>query len=434
MALYALLIALLFIGCTCFRWFRSSSRGRKLPPGPKPLPIIGNMLQLGSAPHQTLAKLSKTYGPLMSLHLGSVYTVVVSSPEMAKQIFQINGQAFSSRHVGRAVDVREASFITTLNLMSATLFSFNATQFESRATQEMKEIVEGVANIVGVANFADYFPILKPFDPQGIKRKAEYYLGQLLGMIDGYLVERLEWRRKFPHAPKKNDLLETLVNISEGNEYQISHDDIKHLLLDLYVGGTETNTTSMEWIMSELMLNPDKLGKLKQELSGVVGEKRQVEESDVARLPYLQAVIKEVFRYHPPGPLLVPRAAVSDQQVNVYLIPKGTQILTNVWAMGRDPSIWENPESFEPERFLDKRTDFKGLDFELIPFGAGRRVCPGMPLATRILHMTTAALVHNYDWKLEVGANEGDHKAELFGLAVRRAVPLRAIPIPLNII
>ncbi|KAL8536942.1 hypothetical protein ACS0TY_012217 [Phlomoides rotata] len=492
---YALVIALLFIilGWTCFRWFLWTSPRGKLPPGPKPLPVVGNLLQLGSAPHQTLAKLSKTYGPLMSLHLGSVYTVVVSSPAMAKQIFQKHGQAFSGRHItqaihasnhnnlsvvfipvtnskwrdmrkicnekmftkhsleagqgirqeklhqlldyvqnccdaGRAVDVHEASFITTLNIMSATLFSFQATEFESRATQDFKEIIQGIADIIGIANLADYFPILKPFDPQGVLRKAEYYFGKLLGKIDGYLVERLESRRNFPDALKKNDLLETLLDISEGNEYQISHDDIKHLLQDIIVGGADTNTTTIEWIMTELLLNPDKLGKLKQELKSVVGEKRLVEESDVAGLPYLQAVIKEVFRYHPPGPLLGPRAAVSDCQVDAYLIPKGTQILTNVWAIGRDPSIWANPESFEPERFLDKRTDFKGQDFELIPFGAGRRICPGIPLAERILHMTTAALVHNYDWKLEVGVDEGDHRAELFGLAVRKAVSLKAIP------
>ncbi|KAL8521795.1 hypothetical protein ACS0TY_012089 [Phlomoides rotata] len=291
---------------------------------------------------------------------------------------------------GRAVDVHEATFTTTLNLMSATLFSFQATEFESRATQDFKEIIQGTADIIGVANLADYFPILKPFDPQGVLRKAEYYFRQLLGKIDGYLVERLESRRNLPDAPKKNDLLETLVDIN-------------------------TNTSTIEWIMTELLLNPDKLGKLKQELKSVVGEKRLVEESDVAGLPYLQAVIKEVFRYHPPGPLLAPRVAVSDCQVDAYLIPKGTQILTNVWAIGRDPSIWANPESFEPERFLGKRTDFKGQDFELIPFGAGRRICPGIPLADRILHMTTAALVHNYDWKLEVGIDEGDHRAELFG-------------------
>nr|WCR39970.1 ferruginol synthase CYP2 [Scutellaria baicalensis]WCR39971.1 ferruginol synthase CYP3 [Scutellaria baicalensis] len=491
---YAIVIAVLFVGWTCFLWLRSGLRRAKLPPGPRPYPIVGNMLQLGNKPHQTFAKLAKTYGPLMSIHLGSVYTVIVSSPDMAREIMLKFGQSFSSRHIaqavhacdhdkismgflpvantkwrdlrkickeqmfanhsleasqglreqkleqlleyvqkccdsGRAVDIREAGFITTLNLMSATLFSLQATEFESQVTQEFKEIIEGVATIVGVPNFADYFPILKPFDPQGVMRRAEYYFGKLLAKIDSYLVERLESRKRFPDAPKKTDLLETLVDISQGKEYDITNDDIKHLLLDLFVGGSETNTTSIEWIMSELILNPDKLAKLKHELNSVVGEKNQVQESDMARLPYLQAVIKEVLRYHPPGPLLLPRAATVDQEINGYMIPKGTQILINAWAMGRDPSIWEKPESFEPERFLNKRTDFKGQDFELIPFGAGRRVCPGMPLANRILHQITATLVHNFDWKLDPTSVEGDHTAELFGLAVRRAVPLKLIPI-----
>nr|UXG91340.1 miltiradiene/abietatriene hydroxylase [Callicarpa americana] len=496
MDLYALFIALFFITWSCFLFFRSGLRQRKskkLPPGPYPYPIVGNMLQLGQKPHQSLAKLSKTYGPLMSIHLGSLYTVIVSSPEMAREVMQKYGQAFSGRTIaqavhahdhdkismaflptgehwrnmrkvckeqmfsnhslevsqglreekleqlldfvqkccdsGRAVDVREAAFITTLNLMSATLFSTQATEFDSEVTQEFKEIIEGVATIVGVPNFADYFPILKPFDPQGVKRMADYYFGKLLAKIQGYLNERLESRRTSPDAPKKNDFLETLVDISLGSEYKLTSDDITHLLLDLFVGGSETNTTSIEWIMSELILNPDKLAKVKNELKTVVGESKQVQESDMPRLPYLQAVIKEVLRYHPPGPLLLPRKAEYDQEVNGYLIPKGTQVLVNVWAMGRDPRVWTNPESFEPERFLDQKIDFKGQDYELIPFGSGRRICPGMPLANRILHMTTAILVHNFDWKLEEGAADADHKGELFGLAVRRAVPLRIIPI-----
>lgn len=195
------------------------------------------------------------------------------------------------------------------------------------------------------------------------------------------------------------------------------------------MGGSETNSTSIEWIMTELLFHPDKLHKLKEELNRVVGEKEQIRESDIPRLPYLQAVIKETLRYHPPGPLLLPRRSEADQVVNGYMIPKGAQILFNVWAMGRDPSIWPNPDSFEPERFLDKKVDFKGQHFELIPFGAGRRICPGMPLATRILQMTVAVLVHNFEWKLEKEKDHADHKGEVLGVALRRAVPLRAIPI-----
>nr|WEQ50542.1 cytochrome P450 76AH57 [Salvia officinalis] len=489
--LFPILAALFLIATNTFVSFRRRS---KLAPGPFPYPIIGNMLQLGTKPHSTFAELAKKYGPLMSIHLGSLYTVIVSSPAMAKEILHKHGQAFSGRtiaqavhacdhdkismgflpvasewrdmrkickeqmfsnqsmeasqglrkqklqqlhdHVlrcaqqGRAVDINEAAFITTLNLMSATLFSMQATEFDSKVTREFKEIIEGVANIVGEPNFADYFPILKPFDPQGVKRKADGYFGKLLAKIEGYLKERIEFRKANPNAPKKADFLETLVDIIEANEYKLNNDHLTHLMLDLFVGGSETNTTSIEWTMSELLMNPDKMAKLKAELKSVAGDKKIVDESEMARLPYLQAVIKEVMRLHPPGPLLLPRKAESDQVVNGYLIPKGTQVLINAWAIGRDPNVWKNPEVFEPERFLNQSIDFKGQDYELLPFGAGRRVCPGLPLAHRILHMATATLVHNFDWKLENESTaEVEHAGELFGLSVRRAVSLRVIPI-----
>lgn len=197
----------------------------------------------------------------------------------------------------------------------------------------------------------------------------------------------------------------------------------------MLAGGSETNTTAIEWIMSELVTNPEKMAKLKAELKGVAGDEKLLEESDMARLPYLAAVIKEVLRIHPPGPLLFPRKALSDQVVNGYMIPKGTQMFFNVWAMGRDPSIWDDSNSFKPERFLDQKVDFKGFDFELIPFGSGRRICPGMPLANRVMHMATATLVHNFDWELEQGMADVDHKGEMSGVTLRRAVPLRIIPI-----
>lgn len=186
---------------------------------------------------------------------------------------------------------------------------------------------------------------------------------------------------------------------------------------------------TVEWIMTELVVHQDKVEKLKDEVKRVVGEKKVVEESDMARLPYLNAVVKEVLRFHPPGPFLVPRRAKSDQQVKGYLIPKGTQIFINVWGMGRDPSIWKNPDSFEPQRFIDKKADYKGHDFELIPFGSGRRMCPGMPLAERMVHMTIATLIHNFDWNLKQGAEPDQHRESvLLGGSLRRAAPLRIIP------
>ncbi|XP_042037120.1 ferruginol synthase-like [Salvia splendens] len=495
MELSTLAIALLSIALTYYFLISPKRRsGGKLPPGPRPLPVVGNIFQLGTKPHQSLAQLAKTHGPLMSLHFGSVYTVIVTSPEMAREIFVKHDTDFLNRTVveavhahdhdsismafmdvgaewralrrickeqifsvksletsqvlrqeklhqlrsyvqrcsegGRVVDIREASFVTTLNLMSATLFSIQATEFDSTATEEFREIMEGVASIVGDPNFADYFPILKRFDPQGVKRKAELYFGKMLVLVEDLLKKRQEERRRDPAYVKKSDLLEKLVDVlNEESEYKLTTKHITHLLLDLFVGGSETTTTSVEWIMSELLINPEKLEKLKEELRRVVGEKNQVQESDIPRLPYFEAVMKEVFRLHPPGPLLLPRKAEREVQIGGYTIPKDTQILVNAWAIGRDPSIWPNPEAFEPERFLSMKMDYKGQDFELIPFGSGKRICPGLSFANRMLPMMVATLIHNFNWKLEVEANAQDvHKGEMFGIAVRRAVPLKAYP------
>ncbi|KAI3469936.1 hypothetical protein Pfo_026599 [Paulownia fortunei] len=471
MDFFALLIVLCLIAWTCFHFLRSDSRQRraaKLPPGPYPFPIVGNILQLGPNPHRSFARLSKTYGPLMSLHLGSIYTVVVSSPEIAKEILQKHDDAFSRRSVpaaaqahdhhkfsitflpvgkewqklpsqglrqdklkkmcdyvqkccdsGRVVNIREAAFITSLNLMSATLFSAEVTNFDSDTAQEFKETVEGLMIILGVPNFADYFPVLKPIDPQGIQRKSEFYFGKLLAFIEGVINQRLRSRVTSLDSPKKTDLLETLLDLHQESEYEFSIKDIKHLFLDLIVGGSDTAANTIEWTMTELLLNPEILSKAKHELRTVIGGNKQVQESDISKLPYFQAVIKEVLRYHPPGPFLVPRKSVYD-----------AEILVNQWALSREPSLWSNPNSFQPERFLDRKTDFKGQDFELIPFGSGRRMCPGLPLANRMLHMMVATLIHNFDWKLEPGMkSEQVDTTEKFGLSLRKAVPLKAIPI-----
>ncbi|KAL0352040.1 UNVERIFIED_CONTAM: Labd-13Z-ene-9,15,16-triol synthase, chloroplastic [Sesamum calycinum] len=181
--------------------------------------------------------------------------------------------------------------------------------------------------------------------------------------------------------------------------------------------------------MTELMRNPQVMSKLKTEVRTVVGANNQVEESDISKLPYLQAVIKEAFRYHPPGPFLMRRKDGDDLEIKNYFIPKYAVILINIWAIGRDPSIWPNPHSFEPERFLNSEVDTKGHDFELIPFGGGRRICPGVPLAQRMLHVTVASLVHNFDWELEPGnAPEDVDLNEKFGLSLQKAVPLKAVP------
>lgn len=178
--------------------------------------------------------------------------------------------------------------------------------------------------------------------------------------------------------------------------------------------------------MAELLRNPEKLTKAQTEIRQVLGKNKPVEEADISRLPYLQAVVKEAFRLHPAAPLLLPRKAQEDVEIAGFTIPKGAQIMVNVWAMGRDPRSWENPESFEPERFLGSEIDVRGRSFELIPFGGGRRICPGLPLAMRMMHLMLGSLIGFFDWKVEDGFEV--NMEDKFGVTVEMAHPLRAIP------
>ncbi|CAA3025243.1 ferruginol synthase-like [Olea europaea var. sylvestris] len=471
-------------------------RTGRLPPGPHPFPIIGNILQLGENPHQSLTKLSKIYGPLMYLKLGSRDSIVISSPDIAKQVLQEHDQVFSSRTIPAAaaaydhfkksmawlpvssqwrklrklckeqmfslhrldaskglrqekmkklcnyvhdccisdqvVDISEAAFITSLNLISATLFSTDFAQFNSDSSQEMKNIVRVLLANGGLPNLADFFPVLEFIDPQGIRRKTKSYMSRIFVILDDLINQRLKSRSESLDHPVRNDLLEAILNHSQASESELTLDVLKHLLLDLFIAGTDTTSSTVEWIMTELIRNPEKMSKARNELWTVIGRNKQVEESDISRLPYLQSVIKETFRYHPPAPFLVPHKAEVDTEINGYTIPKDAQILVNVWATGRDSSLWLNPDSFEPERFLNREVDFKGQDFELIPFGSGRRMCPGLPLADRMVHLMVAALIHNFDWKLEKGMKpEEVDVSEKFGLSIQKAVPLKAFPIKL---
>ncbi|KAL5984411.1 hypothetical protein ACLOJK_018515 [Asimina triloba] len=180
--------------------------------------------------------------------------------------------------------------------------------------------------------------------------------------------------------------------------------------------------------MAELLQNPNAMEKVRSELEETLGSAQYVEESDIARLPYLQAVVKETMRLHPPAPVF-PRRTVTDVEIGNFMIPKNTPVTVNVWAIGRDPNVWPNPSTFTPERFLGSDIDFKGQDFELLPFGSGRRICPGLPLAYRMLHLMLASLLHSFVWRLPNGMEPGDmDMSSKFGVTLQLATPLHAIP------
>ncbi|XP_058086614.1 cytochrome P450 76T24-like [Magnolia sinica] len=467
---------------------RRRSCSIQLPPGPVHLPIVGNLFKLGNKPNESLSELAKTYGPLMTLRLGRVTTVVVSSTNMAKEILHNHDQAFAARSIsdavkaashnessviwlpsnsqwrklrmifttqmlttkrldahqglrhkkvqelvahvhsscmaGRAVDIGQAAFVTTLNLITNTVFSTDLIQHGSDSAQEFKDLVCSIMEEVGRPNLVDCYPILKWVDPQGIRRRITAHFKKLHGLFDRMIEERLTARESSDSA-SKNDILDAIL---DRNGFDLGLDEIRALLADIFVAGSDTSSTTVEWAMAELLRNPNAMTKVRSELAHIIGLDRPVEEPDITRLPYLQAVVKETLRLHPPAPL-IPRRAEADVEIHGFVIPKHTQVLVNAWAIGRDADIWSNPTSFFPERFLDCDIDFKGHHFELIPFGAGRRVCVGLPLAYRMVHLMLASLLQLFDWKLPDGIEPTDvDMHDNFGITLHMALPLRAIP------
>lgn len=196
------------------------------------------------------------------------------------------------------------------------------------------------------------------------------------------------------------------------------------------MAGTETTSSTINWGMAELLHKPDSFRKLRDEIDQIVGRSRRVEEADLNKLPYLDAVVKETMRLHPSLPMLLPRNSIQDTEYMGYFIPKNTIVFVNVWAIHRDPDAWEDPLSFKPERFFNSNVDAKGKHFELLPFGSGRRSCIGISLGEKTLGLTLANLVHSFDWKLP--GNEAPEEMDMRernGIAVRKLVPLKVIPI-----
>ncbi|CAI0409392.1 unnamed protein product [Linum tenue] len=333
------------------------------------------------------------------------------------------------------VDVGRAAFNATLNSLSATIFSLNLADEEgSETAREFKDLARGIMEEAGKPNLGDYFPVLAKLDLQGIQRRVEGHIGKVLNLFGWVIDQRLQ-RLKSENYASTNDMLDTLLAIGDEDhnpETTMDSHRIKHLFLDLFVAGTDTTSSTIEWAMTELLCNPDKLAIAKKELNQTIGIGIHLQESDVSRLPYLQAVVKETFRLHPAAPLLLPRKAGVDVEICGFTVPQGAEILVNVWAIGRDPMTWDNPNSFMPERFLGSKVDAKGNNFELLPFGAGRRICPGMPLALRMLHMMLGSLIHWFEWKLPDGIMpETIDMEEKFGLALQKADALLAIPTPI---
>ncbi|GLJ32548.1 hypothetical protein SUGI_0654820 [Cryptomeria japonica] len=405
----------------------------------------------------------------MTLSLGMRTVVVVSSSEMAKEIFKTHDQNFAGRTLIEAAKVlshqessiafaqygdywRKLRRIATTELFTPSrlqalqylrrdqVYETIRTIFEERGKSLNIACTFGVLrgsqsherrHLHGKLNLADFYPFLRFLDPQGVSRDLAVHHKRLHKYFDAFIQDRLAARRQDVGLPKEKDFLDILLD-STAHDFTLQN--IRVLIMELLSAGSDTTTTTIEWVMVELIANPYVMKKAQKELEEVIGLNRKVEESDIDRLPYLHAIVKEVFRLHPALPLALPHRADNSCEVAGYMIPKHAMVIVNLWAIGRDPKIWKEPLKFMPERFFNgenSKVKYKGQNFELIPFGAGRRICLGLPLAHQMVHFTIASLIHSFNWMLPIGMNYNKiDMSETFGIVLKKSKELHAIPTP----
>ncbi|KAI9156089.1 hypothetical protein LWI28_000312 [Acer negundo] len=484
-----LFVSLLFVLPLVLQYLLKSEK-LNLPPSPPKLPIIGNLLQLGTLPHRSLRALSDKYGPLMLLRLGYSSTLIVSSAEVAKEMVNTRDIYFSNRPKTTAANIllygcrdvafasygdywRHARKICVLELLSVK----RVQSFQYVREEEVENLINkirvscfdgGIVDLTvmlqAVTNnvvsrcvlgrkaeeengpgkfgelsrramvlitafcFGDFFPCLRWLDI------VTGHIGRInttFKAFDAFLDQVIE-EHKISKSEKK-DFVHILLQLQKDGrlEIDLTQNDMKAILQDMFVGGTDTTSTTLEWAMAELVNHPNIMKNAQEEVRrNVVKNKFNIDMNDIDEMPYLKSVIKETLRLHPPAPLLAPRETSTTIKLGGYDIPAKTKVLINAWAIQRDPKFWGRPDEFIPERYVNNQVDYKGLHFHLIPFGAGRRGCPGIPFGVAAVEYTLANILYWFDWKLPGGAI--DHEKldmnEVYGLTVPKKFPLSLVP------
>ncbi|KAL2327923.1 hypothetical protein Fmac_021350 [Flemingia macrophylla] len=466
---------------------------RTHPPGPKALPVIGSLLFLGKFPHRALQDLAKKYGPIMSIKLGQVPTIVVSSAEAAELFLKTHDTVFANRPSPQVLKFmpygnkgivfaeygpywRNVRSLCTTKLLTASKLNLFAPlrreelglfvkSLEKAAasrdvvnvSEQVQELLDkivckmvlgrskddrfnvqglakGFGQLVGSFNVADYISWMGIFDLQGLNGKLKKTIKAFDQVLDE-IVEEYEDPSNNKKTAQSKYLVDILLSLMHQpmdhskHEHFIDRTHIKAILLDMVSASFETSATAIEWAMSELLRHPRVMKKLQDELSDVVGTNRLVEEYDLTKLPYLNMVVKETLRLYPVL-ALVPRQSSEDITIDGYFIKEKSTIIINLWAIGRDPKVWsDNAEIFYPERFENNQIDLKGHDFQLIPFGSGRRGCPGLQLGLTNLGFVLAQLMHCFYWELPFNMSPDDlDMTEKFYASLGRSKPLLAIP------
>ncbi|CAL0317438.1 unnamed protein product [Lupinus luteus] len=489
-----LLFSLSFIVCISFtvkvgKSSKGTSKTWKLPPGPWKLPLIGSIHHLiGYIPHHRMRELAQKYGPIMHLKIGEVSTIVVSSPEVAKEVLQTNDLNFADRPHQLGADIicygstdiatcpyggywKQLRKICTIELLGTT----RVRSFQSIREEEVSKLITYISANTGssinlsqkVASMTSSITSRASF---GVKCKDQdafiSLMRKLVILAEGFIIMDLFPSQKWLHVisgmkPKlekmhkqfdmifdniiaevektgeveTESLLSVLLNIKDHQHlgFPFTINNIKAVILDMFVAGSETTSAVIDWTMSEILKNPRVMMKAQEEVRKVFGSKGYNDETSLEDLKYLKAVIKETLRLHPPTPLLLPRECRETCDLKGYTIPVGSKVIVNAWAIGRDPEYWSEAEKFIPERFIDHPIDYKGFNMEYIPFGAGRRSCPGISFALSSIQLSLAQLLYYYNWDLPSGGvMENIEMTEALGSSSRRVSNLILVPISYN--
>ncbi|KAJ9691925.1 hypothetical protein PVL29_011164 [Vitis rotundifolia] len=298
--------------------------------------------------------------------------------------------------------------------------------------EEFKKMLDELFLLSGVLNIGDSIPWIDFLDLQGYVKRMKV-LSKKFDRFLEHVLDEHNARRKAVENYVAKDMVDVLLQLADDPnlEVKLERHGVKAFTQDLIAGGTESSAVTVEWAISELLRKPELFDKATEELDRVIGKERWVEEKDIPNLPYLDTIVKETMRMHPVAPMLVPRFSREDIKIAGYDIPKDTRVLVNVWTIGRDPEIWDQPNEFIPERFIGKDIDVKGQDFELLPFGTGRRMCPGYSLGLKVIQSSLANLLHGFKWKLPGDMKREDlSMEEIFGLSTPKKIPLVAMAEP----
>ncbi|XP_059657204.1 cytochrome P450 736A117-like [Cornus florida] len=304
--------------------------------------------------------------------------------------------------------------------------------------KKFKVLLGEFLELLGTFSVGDYIPWLSWLNRvNGLDAKVEKVAKELDEFLEGVVEEHLDSQKrrnngggKVDQDKDQQDFVDVLLEFQrhDMDNYSLHRDSIKAVILDVFAAGTDTTYTALEWAMTELLRHPKVMKELQNEVRGIAKGKQEIAEDDLEKMHYLKAVMKESMRLHPPIPLLVPRESTKDVKVMGYDIAAGTQVIINASTIGKDPLLWEEAESFRPERFLNTSIDFQGHDFQLIPFGAGRRGCPAILFAAIVNELALANLVYKFDFA-QPGEARGQvlDMTETSSLTVHKKYPLLVV-------